>query len=311
MKYYKNALTATAATITLLFSTTACAQHQHKPTPVASTEVAIEVETPTGPALWKVADEDTTIYLFGTVHLLPEGIDWYTPKVASALAASEKLITEIHTEKGAEAQVGQYMMAAGSFPDGRKLRDLLNDEQKTTYEAALAKLGVPAPAFDGFEPWFVALNMSIIPLLQQGYSPDAGVESALEEKAAGKARGELETVAFQTSVFDGLPMDVQVNYMMEVATNIDDVVPMLDKMVAEWAEGDADALAELMNEGLGDPALAEALLYSRNANWTDWIDTRMDTPGTVFIAVGAGHLAGEKSVQDMLEDRDIEVTRVQ
>ncbi|NMW31361.1 TraB/GumN family protein [Altererythrobacter sp. RZ02] len=311
MNTYKNALASTAAGIAMLFSTTACAQQQQKPTPVASTEVAIEDAKPAGPALWKVADEDTTIYLFGTVHLLPEGIDWYTPKVANALAASDKLVTEIHMEKGSEAAAGQYMMGEGSFTDGRKVRDLLNEEQKAAYEAALGKLGVPAPAFDGFEPWFVAMNMSIIPLLQKGYSPDAGVESALEEKAGDMARGELETVAFQTSVFDGLPMNVQVNYMMEVATNIDDVVPMLDKMVDEWAEGDADALAELMNEGLSDPVLAEALLYNRNANWTDWIDNRMDTPGTVFIAVGAGHLAGEKSVQDMLEDRDIEVTRVQ
>ncbi|MDX1703532.1 MAG: TraB/GumN family protein, partial [Altererythrobacter ishigakiensis] len=92
---------------------------------------------------------------------------------------------------------------------------------------------------------------------------------------------------------------------------IDQIKPLLDQMVAEWVEGDAHALATLMNEGLTDPALAESLLYKRNRNWADWIDTRLDEPGTVFIAVGAGHLAGDKSVQEYLKAREIETVRVQ
>jgi uncharacterized protein len=84
----------------------------------------------------------------------------------------------------------------------------------------------------------------------------------------------------------------------------------LNRMVAEWAEGDADELAVIMNEGMTDPAVAEALLYSRNANWAEWIDTRLDQPGTVFIAVGAGHLAGAKSVQDYLAAKGITTMRV-
>ena len=61
---------------------------------------------------------------------------------------------------------------------------------------------------------------------------------------------------------------------------------------------------------MDDPKVAEALLYNRNANWANWIKTRLDQPGTVFIAVGAGHLAGAKSVQDLLTQKGIKVTRV-
>ena len=98
---------------------------------------------------------------------------------------------------------------------------------------------------------------------------------------------------------------------MVSAENIDRIVPMMDSMVAEWLAGDADGLAELMNEGLTDPALADALLYKRNENWAEWINTRLERPGTVFIAVGAGHLAGQKSVQDYLTQRGLTVERVQ
>ena len=71
-------------------------------------------------------------------------------------------------------------------------------------------------------------------------------------------------------------------------------------------------MGSLTDDDLTDEKLAEALLYSRNATWADWIEDRLETtPGTVFIAVGAGHLAGEKSVQDYLGQRGIQSERVQ
>jgi hypothetical protein len=263
-----------------------------------------------GPALWKVADADTTIYLFGTVHVLPQGMDWYDTTIATALNGSDTLVTEIPMDDAAGAQMQQLTMAKGMLPAGTTLRSLLTAEQTTAYTAALAKLGVPAEAFDPFKPWLAGLTLSILPLMQQGYDINSGVEKVLLSKVPGKATGALETPEFQLGIFDGMTQEAQVAFMMEAATGLDKTKPMLDRMVAEWAKGDADALADVMNEGMTDPAVAEALLYSRNRNWAEWIDTRLDTPGSVFIAVGAGHLAGPKSVQDYLAQKGITVTRV-
>ncbi|MEL7519745.1 MAG: TraB/GumN family protein, partial [Pseudomonadota bacterium] len=203
-------------------------------------------------------------------------------------------------------------MQKSMLPSGTTLRSLLDEEQTAAYEAALGGLGLPAPAFDRFEPWMAGLTLTMLPLLQQGYSPDSGVEKVLLTKAGDKPQDALETAEFQLNIFDSLPQDKQIAFLMEAVEGIDKAKETLDKMVAEWVEGDADGLAELMNEGLEDPAIAEALLYDRNANWAEWIDARLDTtPGTVFIAVGAGHLAGKKSVQDLLAERDIEVERLQ
>ena len=112
-------------------------------------------------------------------------------------------------------------------------------------------------------------------------------------------------------MFDSLPQESQIRFLMETANSMDKIVPMLDGMVDVWVRGEPERLAKMMNESFSDPAMAKALLYDRNANWAEWIDTRMEQPGTVFIAVGAGHLAGEQSVQDLLAKRDIAVTRVQ
>ena len=263
-----------------------------------------------GPALWKVADEDTTIYLFGTVHVLPKDLEWYDATIAEAFDSSGTIVTEIPMDAASEAQMAQLTQAKGMLPAGTTLRSLLNAEQTAAYTAAMGKIGIPVEAFDPVKPWLAGLTLSILPLMQQGYDPNSGVEKVLLAKAEGKEKGALETAEFQLGIFDGMTQEAQVAFMMEAATGIDEVKPMLDRMVAEWAKGDADRLAEVMNEGMSDPAVAEALLYKRNANWAEWIDTRLDTPGTVFIAVGAGHLAGAKSVQDYLAQKGIAVTRV-
>ena len=308
MKKFNVSLKAFLAASSILFAGPAIAQDAES---VPTAEKEATLSDTAAPALWKVADEDTTIYLFGTIHALPTDIEWSTPTLKNALAASDSIVTEIKMGPGIEQEMQGLVMSKGILPQGTTLRSLLSEEQTASYEEAMGKLSIPAAAFDQFEPWYAGMMMSMLPLLQQGYSPDAGVEKVLLTMVGDKEQQALETIAFQIGVFDELPQDSQIGFLIDAAEGIDEIKPMLDKMVAEWVEGDADALATLMNEGLTDPAVAESLLYMRNRNWADWIDTRLDAPGTVFIAVGAGHLAGKQSVQDYLAEREIEAVRVQ
>ena len=298
-------LALTAAPLAMLAASPALADNH-----AATETAAAPATTGTGPALWKVGDEDTTIYLFGTVHVLPKELEWYDATIANALDGSDMIVTEIKMDKASEADLQQLSMKLGLLPPGTTLRSLLTPEQTTTYEAGLAKLGAPPEAFDPVKPWLAGLTLSLLPLMQQGYDSNSGVEKILLAKAGTKPQGALETAEFQLGIFDNMPTEAQVAFMMEAVEGMDEIKPMLDRMVAEWAEGDATELANIMNEGMTDPAVAEALLYSRNANWAEWIDTRLDEPGTVFIAVGAGHLAGSKSVQDYLAQKGITVARV-
>jgi uncharacterized protein YbaP (TraB family) len=124
-------------------------------------------------------------------------------------------------------------------------------------------------------------------------------------------RSALETADYQLALFDGLPLAVQKRYLRQVVEAMPDLRADLDAMVSEWKRGNPEKLAELVNEQEDDPALMEALLVNRNRIWADWIKARMDRPGTVFIAVGAGHLAGRQSVQDFLAAKGFTITRVQ
>lgn len=267
---------------------------------------------PEGPALWKVSDDDTTIYLFGTVHVLPVDLEWYDAEIDAALSASDTIVTEIPTDPAAEAKQQLLAQQKGVFTDGTTLRTLLSDEQRAAYEAALAGFGIPPNAFDPMEPWLTTLTLTFMPLMQQGYDPSSGVEKVIISKAGKQTFDALETIEFQLDMFDTMPMDKQIAFMMEAVDAIPEVKSTLDGMVGKWAAGDAVGLATLMNEDFTDPELAQTLLYSRNAAWAEWIEDRLEsTPGTVFMAVGAGHLAGDRSVQDYLAQRHILSVRVQ
>ncbi len=263
------------------------------------------------PALWKVADADTTIYLFGTVHVLPEGIDWFDGKVADAFNRSQELVTEIVETEGASNK--SRMLAKAALPQGQTLRALMSPEEKGRYEAALATLGMDAQAFDNVEPWLAAMILSVAPLAKEGFSTEHGVDEALgvKAKAQGLTHGALETYEYQLGLFDSLPLDTQKVYLSQVVKDLPTVRQEIDKMIGAWKAGDAEGLAKLMNAEEDYPGMYDLLLTNRNKAWAAWIKQRMDKPGTVFVAVGAGHLAGRGSLQQQLTAQGIAAERLQ
>ena len=261
-----------------------------------------------GPALWRLKDKDTTIYLFGTVHVLPPGTQWLDQRIERALDGSDELVFEINLDQTASVQ--QVVLAKSKLAGTQTLRELMTPADREQYEAALEGLGLPVAAFDRIEPWMAAMTLSVLPLMSAGYKTESGVEMALSAHGEGKRKEALETVEEQIGVFDTLPLDVQLRYLDETVEAIPTTATSVNAMLAKWREGDADGLAALLNEELGNPEIYRRLLTQRNAHWADWIKQRMKQPGTVFIAVGAGHLAGPDSVQHQLAARGIEVTRI-
>lgn len=298
-----------AATLASVAPASAAANVQHHPKPVASQQVAAPKLA--RPALWKLQNGETTIYLFGTVHALPADIDWFDGAVAQAFGGSTSLVTEI-IEKKPEEMRGIVMNTA-MLPQGQNLRATLSRSTRKAVEKALAANGLSPAMFDSFRPWYAAVALSTLPLMKSGFDPANGVDSRLV-KLADERKMEhtaLETPEYQLGLFDSLPVASQRNYLREVAVNSSKITTELGAMIAAWKTGDAPRLAKLINADQSDPKLSEALLIGRNRNWAAWIKQRLTKPGKVFIAVGAGHLAGRGSVQEQLAKQGITATRVQ
>jgi uncharacterized protein len=279
---------------------------------VGAPEVSAPVPTePARPALWKVADRDTKIWLFGTIHALPPGIGWFDGPVREAFDGSDELVTEI---AGIDPLAVQRMVLERAIlPEGMSLRAMLGDDLKASYEKQLGDMNLPVQTFDGFKPWYAALNLSTLSNFRQGYAKVNGVEHALTDRAKtlGLSHGALETAEFQIDLFDSLPLDTQKRYLADMIEELPSAGEQLATMIEAWRNGDAVELAKMLNSEDDDPLLAEMLLTARNKAWADWIGNRLDRPGTVFLAVGAGHLAGDDSVQELLTARGLTVHRVQ
>lgn len=267
-----------------------------------------------GPAMWKVADEDTTVYLFGTIHLLPKGTEWRSPAFDQVAANADTLVVEtVIDESNPAAAIGELFKLAVSegLPP---ISERVPPAKRPDLDKAIAKSGLPPQVFDKLETWAAGFILLGIQFKELGLDPGSGVESALRKQfqAGGKKIGELETNAEQLGYFDKLSEESQRKFLEAV---LDDPGSMKDQfggMLEAWRRGDVKSIAASFNKDLGEaPELMDALLSRRNSNWAKWVKGRLDQPGTVLVAVGAGHLAGDQSVLTELEQQGVKVTRVQ
>lgn len=289
----------------LFLAPNAVAQTAAAPTAAAPTKMRIAK-----PALWKISDADTTIYLFGTIHLLPKDIDWYRGLVKDSFLSSQELVLEMVEPD--DATMAGLVMKKGMNPAGVTLRSMMSDTDKANYEAALKKLDLPAEGFDAMRPWLAGVTLAVLPLIKQGYDPESGVEKILEKERGDRKLIGLETAEQQLGFFGDLPDTLSLKFLSETVESAGEVDEITPKMLNAWIRGDADTVGNMVNDSMAEtPELAAVLLVNRNMNWAEWIDARLDQPGVVFIAVGAGHLAGRYSVNTMLVAKGLKVTRVQ
>lgn len=262
--------------------------------------------------MWRVQDADTTIYLFGTVHVMKPGIDWFRGGVKAAFEGADELVLEI-VEPDDPNVMGATMVSKAMAGDGVALSDRLDGAARSKYRAAMEANAMPWQAFERFAPWMAGMALSVAPLQKLGYQADLGAEKVLRAAAvkAGKRVEALETVEQQLDFFATLPMAQQVEFLNATVDGLPEMEGEFAGLLRYWQTGNPRELAKSMNESLkATPQLAQVLLIGRNANWAQWIRARMERPGTVFVAVGAGHLAGKGSVQDQLKALGIATRRV-
>ena len=266
------------------------------------------------PALWEVSDPDTTIYLFGTIHLLPENYPWRTPTIDKAIGKSASLYVETIVDQSNPAELIAALSKLGYSDNLPPIAERIDPAKRPLLETAIAKSGIPRPIFDRMETWAAAFTLLGVQFKELGLQGDHGVEQVLRNVfgAAGKPIGQLESNSEQLGFFDTLPESAQRALLEGSIAAAPDMREDFAEMLRGWASGDAEAIARTFNRGLADsPELREALLERRNANWSRWIERRLRQPGTIMIAVGAGHLAGEDSVQSLLQRQGYRVRRVQ
>ena len=300
-----------AATATLAFVLAPASEQPAVAAVQAAPAAPAAQQADADPAMWVVRDEDTTIYLFGTFHLL-DSRPWFNDEVKTAFDQSDELVLEAVLPDN-PADLGPLITRYAVDPNGRTLSQRLTSEQHRALTQALSAMGVPATALETYEPWFVSMSMVSIAAQRLGISPQNGAEAILSKAARDRQIpvSELEGFEYQMRLFDELPEEQQLAQLRQTIELLDQLDEGMAPMLAAWSTGNVERLVELMEEHQAqDRNLHDILFLNRNRNWAEWVDGRLDRPGTVFVAVGAGHLAGADSVQSLLSQRGIASQRV-
>lgn len=266
-----------------------------------------------GPALWVVKDADSTLYLFGSVHVLRPTTGWASPRVEAAFDSASDIWFEISNPDD-QAAIMPLIQQHGLSPE-TPLSSRLTPQENAELDAAAQAMGASAAQLQPMKPWLAALSLSVAPLIKAGYDPKSGVELVLKARAeaAGKPIHGFETIDKQIGILAGLPDDVQLAFLRETLKDYENAATKLDEMVEAWARGDVAKLDRVTIKEMKDasPALYQAVLVDRNTDWANQIQTLLEGSGTAFIAVGAAHLTGDDSVQAILQKRGMTVEAAQ
>ena len=262
------------------------------------------------PALWRATDGDTTIWLFGTIHLLPADVRWNEGHVARAIAASDTLVTEIPAADP-QTQAAAFLKLARR-DDLPPIAARVPGDKRALLTAAIARAGTSARTLDRLATWAAALTLTAGTAGQAGGSREAAPEAVLAQAFAGKRHAALETFAGQLGLFAGLPEDQQRRLLVQAIGAQDGATRDYAQLLTAWRRGDTAAIEAEARRALGgEPELARVLLTGRNRAWADRLQQLAAQPGTLFVAVGAGHLVGSHGVPALLSERGFRVARIQ
>jgi uncharacterized protein YbaP (TraB family) len=281
--------------------------------------------TEQGLPMWIIKDADSTIYMTGTIHMLPPELKWDSEKLTDAIKHADELWLEIPmssdiTKFTTEALPVMMKYAISTTP----LSKLLTTEEVAALKARIAEMGMPAETFammNAMKPWFATLALGVSPLTSAGYDPTQGIDlkiAKLAEDDNDPVKG-FETVDEQTKILASGTQEEQLAALRHVIAmpkaDVDAMTEAMNSLAVKWATGDitgAEAMFADINadtEAQFAGAQMDALLLHRNENWAGQIETMLKGAGTHFIAVGAGHLVGPDSVQERLKLRGITTER--
>lgn len=301
-------LTASAVAVAALAAS--CGQDADAP---VAPEAGLERPAPQsseGAPFWTVSDADSTMILFPTIHILPDGLEWRSEEMDAALADAGEVWFEVSQAELTDQALVQAITAEFGLSPDRPLSERLDEETYAEFSRAAEGLGIPPQQIDAFRPWLAAVTLSVVDLQRAGFNPAAGVETILAAGVEDERERSLETAREQFGFFGGLSEEVEIAFLKSTLAEMERAPEQLRDFAEAWAGGDISTLEGFVVDNIRRVSedLYQVLLVQRNENWADILERELEGSGTDFVAVGAGHLVGEDGLPTLLEARGYTVT---
>lgn len=264
---------------------------------------------PPSPLLYEIASADGTVegWLFGTIHALPDEIEWRTPATGTVVGKADLLVVEIAAldDTGALARTFAALATSPALPP---ITERLPADLRPALAALLDRGDLTSDDFATSETWAAALTLARI---DAAGDPANGVDRALIREFANRRVRELEGGPAQLAIFDRLPEEQQRAMLAAVVRGSQEARNNPERLQRAWIAGDAATIEASTREGiLADPSLREALLTARNRRWVEAIMPTLEDTPRPLIAVGTAHLVGPEGLAALLTARGYRIRRL-
>ena len=263
--------------------------------------------------VWAIRGTHNTVYLAGSIHLLPANDAVLPPAFDRAYADSAQLVMELDLGKFDAMEAMSWMSEHGELPKGTTLRDVLGDTRYARVNAAASSLGLMTLGLKTASPWLVGIELSDAAYMHEGFDPDQGVEEQLVQRAQAdhKPTSGLETLQEQLGGLVALSTDNQVRMLDQTLDELKDIKSEMREVVSAWRHGDAAKLAALLStEYDAFPALYQPLVTDRNRRWLPQVEALLEGNDNAMVVVGALHLVGHGGLLEQLRRKGYKVTQL-
>ncbi|MGH7022705.1 MAG: TraB/GumN family protein [Caulobacteraceae bacterium] len=262
------------------------------------------------PAMWTVKTPRATLILFGSVHLLPPGLEWEPRALRDAVAHANEIWFELPVDQTTEREVARMAAQKGRLPAGDSLFNHLTAVQADHVRKASRSLQIPPGYLAPMRPWLAEVTLSVIQDARDGALPGQGVEQQLSAQTPlAVDRRAFETVREQIGFLAGASMVDQADSLGDTASEITDDPGLFTRVLNEWLAGDLPALAKdaIDPVAAASPEMYRRLITDRNRRWAAMLNQRLKGEGVIVVVVGAGHLLGPGGVPALLRERGYHV----
>lgn len=253
--------------------------------------------------VWVLHGAHSTVYLAGSIHLLPAQDAQLPSALDQAYASSAKLVMELDLGTLDPLAIAGWMSEHGALAAGTRLREVVGEPRYARVSSAATDLGVTTELFDGQAPWAVSLELADLDYVHQGLDPESGVEEQLLRRAQSdhKPTAGLETLSDELGGLAGLARADQLRLLDQTLDELKQSPQETRELVSAWRRGDAPQLATLLTQEYKSfPALYQQLVTARNQRWLPQIEQLVKGDQNCLIVVGALHLVGDGGLLELL-----------
>jgi uncharacterized protein len=263
--------------------------------------------------LWKVTGGNGVVFLFGTVHVGKKDLYPLASVIEDSFKQSDILVEEIDPDNSPEAlRLAQDIIKGGMYPAGDSITNHLTEETSARL-TEYAKAGQLGADYSRAKPWLLSLMILQHQLKEMGFDSSKGLDQHFMQEARDthKAIEALETADSQLRMFSSFSDELQDQFLLATLLGASEATEILDRTLAAWTSGNTGAMDDLINRDVRDhpvlQPLMETMFYERNDAMARKIEKFLETGKTYFVAVGAGHLVGERGIAKQLRRKNYTV----